>query len=378
MIRSLVRHIDPWLVLATLPIVGAGLITMYSFGGDNSFFLRQLTWWGISLIVMFVVSFFDIRIFKRTDVVVGLFIFASVLLAILFGFGHISKGAQSWFSFGGVSFQPADLMKLVVVLVLAKYFSRRHVEIANMKHVLISGVYAFIPFILVLLQPDFGSAMIIFLIWVGMALVAGIKKRHLAMIGGVVLIAFTIGWFFLFKPYQKERLITFVNPLHDIRGASYNVFQSTIAVGSGQILGKGVGYGTQSRLQFLPEYQTDFIFAAFAEEWGFIGSIILLLLFAFLLGRIIVMSMVGASNFEMLFGAGIAIYFIAHIIINVGMNIGVAPVTGIPLPFMSYGGSHLLVEYSALGIIMAMYRYSRTAHRDDMKNEFVGYEHYVA
>jgi rod shape determining protein RodA len=252
------------------------------------------------------------------------------------------------------------------------------VEIANMKHVLISGVYAFIPFILVLLQPDFGSAMIIFLIWVGMALVAGIKKRHLAMIGGVVLIAFTIGWFFLFKPYQKERLITFVNPLHDIRGASYNVFQSTIAVGSGQILGKGVGYGTQSRLQFLPEYQTDFIFAAFAEEWGFIGSIILLLLFAFLIGRIIVMSMVGASNFEMLFGAGIAIYFIAHIIINVGMNIGVAPVTGIPLPFMSYGGSHLLVEYSALGIIMAMYRYSRTAHRDDMKNEFVGYEHYVA
>jgi rod shape determining protein RodA len=378
MIRSFVRHIDPWLVLITLPIVGAGLITMFSFGGDNSFFTRQLTWWGISLIFMLVISFFDIRVFKRTDVVVGLFILASVLLSILLVFGHVSKGAQSWFSFGGISFQPADLMKLVVVLILAKYFSRRHVEIANMKHIFISGVYAFIPFILVLLQPDFGSAMIIFIIWLGMALVAGIKKRHLLMIGGAVLVAFTIGWFFLFKPYQKERLITFINPLHDIRGASYNVYQSTIAVGSGQILGKGVGYGTQSRLQFLPEYQTDFIFAAFAEEWGFIGALLLLLLFTLLIGRILVMSMVGASNFEMLFGAGIAIYFIAHILINVGMNIGVAPVTGIPLPFMSYGGSHLLVEYSALGIIMAMYRYARTAHRDDMKNEFVGYEHYVA
>ena len=245
----------------------------YSVGGDNSFFTRQLTWWGISLIFRLVISFFDIRVFKRTDVVVGLFILASVLLSILLVFGHVSKGAQSWFSFGGISFQPADLMKLVVVLILAKYFSRRHVEIANMKHIFISGVYAFIPFILVLLQPDFGSAMIIFIIWLGMALVAGIKKRHLLMIGGAVLVAFTIGWFFLFKPYQKERLITFINPLHDIRGASYNVYQSTIAVGSGQILGKGVGYGTQSRLQFLPEYQTDFIFAAFAEEWGFIGTL---------------------------------------------------------------------------------------------------------
>ena len=304
MIRSFVRHIDPWLVLATLPIVGAGLIMMYSFGGDNGFFLKQLTWWGVSLMVILVISFFDIRIFKRTDVVVGLFIIASILLGVLLVFGHISKGAQSWFAFGGISFQPADLMKLVVVLVLAKYFSRRHVEIANMKHIFISGVYAFIPFILVLLQPDFGSAMIIFMIWLGMALVAGIKKRHLAMIGGLCLVAFTIGWFFLFKPYQKERLITFINPLHDIRGASYNVFQSTIAVGSGQILGKGVGYGTQSRLQFLPEYQTDFIFAAFAEEWGFIGALLLLLLFTLLIGRILVMSMVGASNFEMLFGLG--------------------------------------------------------------------------
>ncbi len=330
-------------------------------------------WVGVSLIVFFVISQFDVRILKRTDVLVGLFGFFSLLLVALFVIGHTAKGAQSWFSFGGFSMEPADFMKIIVILILAKYFSRRHVEIAHPKYIFISGVYALIPFVLVFLQPDFGSAIIIFLIWLGMALVSGISKRHLLLLGAAGLIAFGILWMFMFKPYQKARIMNFIHPFADIRGSGYNAYQATIAVGSGQMFGKGVGFGTQSRLQFLPEYETDFIFAAFAEEWGFVGSVILLLFYALLLLRILNSALYGGSNFEILFGAGVAVFLMSHIIINVGMNLNIMPVTGITLPFMSYGGSHLVTEFAALGILSSMRKYKRHAHPDDMHNEFVGY-----
>lgn len=160
--------------------------------------------------------------------------------------------------------------------------------------------------------------------------------------------------------------------MRDIKGSGYNAFQSQIAVGSGQFLGKGVGFGTQSRLKFLPEYETDFIFAAFAEEWGFVGVIILLICFSIILWRILAISYLGATNFEVLFGMGLVIFFVTHIIVNLGMNIGLLPVTGITVPFMSYGGSHLLTEFIGLGILMSTKKYARAAHRDDMKNEFLG------
>jgi len=362
-----------WLLFAfVMPIVAFGLVTMQSFIGESQFFERQSIFLGISLIAFFILSFTDFRFLKRTGVIVGIYSFFTVLLIALFITGHIAKGAQSWFSFGEFSFQPADFMKLVLIIVLAKYFSRRHVEIAHFKHIFISGIYMAIPFILVLLQPDFGSAMIIFLIWFGMALVSGISKKHLIAVFLVGVTIFSGLWFFGFKDYQKARIVNFIHPLVDVQGSGYNAYQSTIAVGSGELLGKGIGYGTQSRLKFLPEYETDFIFAAFAEEWGFIGALLLLVLFGLLIWRVLANAYVGATNFEMLFGMGVAIFFMSHIIINVGMNIGILPVTGITLPFMSYGGSHLLVEFIALGILMGMRRYSRATHRDKMKNEFLG------
>ena len=158
---------------------------------------------------------------------------------------------------------------------MAKYFSRRHIEIANLRHILISGFYAFVLFLLVFLQPDFGSAIIIFIIWLSMVLFSGISKKHLLAVFLIGILAFGSLWFFVFKDYQKTRIISFLNPLTDISGAGYNAYQSMIAVGSGQILGKGVGLGSQSKLQFLPEYETDFIFAAFSEEWGFVGVLII-------------------------------------------------------------------------------------------------------
>jgi len=365
-----------WLLFAFIvPIILAGLVTMKSFSSlENAgdFFSKQIIWVFISLAVFFIFSFIDFRFLKRTDILMFLFLLLSSVLLILVILGKVSYGAKSWFDFGFFSFQPVDIMKLVLVLVLAKYFSRRHVEIRDVKHIFISGFYALIPLILVLLQPDFGSAMIVLFIWLGMVFVSGISKLHLFLVLASGVLIFASLWFFVFAPYQKARIYNFINPLSDIHKTGYNVFQSTIAVGSGQIVGKGLGFGTQSRLKFLPVPQSDFVFAAFAEEWGFVGSFLILLLYSLVIWRILYTASLGASNFEILFGMGIAIWFMGHIIINIGMNLGLLPVTGIPLPFMSYGGSHLLIEFAGLGILMSMRKYGRPAHRDDMKNEFLG------
>ena len=363
------------LVFFILPITLAGLFTMKSFAsleGATDFFNKQLTWILISFVIFFFFSFIDFGFLKRTNVLISIFLFFSLALLLLLIFGDASRGSKSWFDFGFFSFQPADTMKLILVLILAKYFSRRHVEIKNVKHIFISIFYALFPMILVLFQPDFGSAMVLLFIWFGMVLVSGISKVHLFLVLFSGAIIFIFLWMFVFAPYQKARIFNFINPLADIHDSGYNAFQSTIAVGSGQILGKGIGFGTQSRLKFLPEPQSDFIFAAFSEEWGFVGSLTLLLLYFLIIWRVLVSAFYGASNFEMLFGMGIAIFLMSHILINVGMNLGLLPVTGIPLPFMSYGGSHLLTEFASLGILMSMRRYGRSVHRDDTKHEFLG------
>ena len=370
--KSRFLDIDWLLVVFLIPVLLAGLVTMKSFTEETPYFSHQLVWIGISFSVFFILSYIDFRFLKRTGILVALFGIFSALLFLLFVVGHTSNGAVSWFSFGGFSFQPSDLMKLVVILMLAKYFSRRHVEIDNFKHIFISGLYAFIPFLLVFLQPDFGSAMIILFIWIGMTVVSGISRKPFIIIIGIGAMALIFLWLFVFQTYQKDRIINFVQPLSNIHGSGYNVYQSTIAVGSGQVVGKGVGFGTQSRLKFLPEYQTDFIFAAFVEEWGFVGAMLLFLLLGLIIWRILHIALLGATNFEILYGVGLAIYFMSHFIINIGMNIGIMPVTGITLPFMSYGGSHLLTEFIGLGILMGMNRYRRVAHRDDMRNEFLG------
>lgn len=366
------KAIDWWLFGATLPIVAAGIATMYSFTGDNSFATHQLIWLCVAIVVFFGASFIDTRLLRSTWASFTLFIVSVGLLGALTIIGKVSHGAESWFSFGYFAFQPSDLAKIALIIILAKYFSRRHIEIAHIRHILVSGAYAFIFFILVLLHPDLGSAMILFLIWLGMVMVSGISKKHLLAMIGVGLVVFILLWNFGFQEYQKNRIRNFIDPLSDIHGAGYNAYQSTIAVGSGQIWGKGLGYGTQSRLKFLPEYQTDFIFAAFAEEWGFVGVVILFGLFGIIVWRLVINALRGASNFEILFNAGAAVYFIVHLLINVGMNIHLLPVTGTPLPFMSYGGTHLTSEFLLLGLVMAMRRYARPMHRDVVSNEFIG------
>ncbi len=371
-IFSKIPSVDWVLLGAIIPIILAGLVTMNSFSGSNIFFDRQVVWVGISLIVFFFFSTIDFKFLRKTGTVFAAYVAITVTLISLFVLATATKGAQGWFNFGFFAVQPSEFAKLVLILLLAKYFSRRHIEIRNFKHILVSGAYAGVMFVLVALQPDFGSALIIFSIWFGMVLVSGISKKHLLVVFTLVALVVGFLWNFVFYEYQKQRIMTFIHPMQDIRGAGYNAYQSTITVGSGQILGKGLGYGTQSRLKFLPEYQTDFIFAAYAEEWGFVGVLILLFLYAVVLWRILATAMNGATNFEILFGAGVTIMFVAHLIVHIGMNIGVMPVTGITIPFMSYGGSHMLVTFMALGILMSMRRYSSSVHKDLMKNEFLG------
>ena len=370
--NKLSSNIDWVMFFSTIPLLGAGLLVMNSFTGDSHFFERQLIWIGVSIILFFVLSFFDFRFLKSSKITIILFGISCAFLLSLFVLGKVSHGALSWFRLGSLSFQPADPSKLVLIILLAKYFSKRHMEIANIKHIFISGFYAFVLFGLILVQPDFGSAIIIFLIWFGMILVSGISKKHLLAIFLSGVIAFCLLWFFGFKEYQKERILNFIHPLTDIHNTGYNSYQSAIAVGSGELLGKGVGYGTQSRLKFLPEYQTDFIFAAFAEEWGFIGVIFLFSLYGIIIWRVITISLTGSSNFEMLYGAGVAVFLISHFFINIGMNMQLLPVTGQTLPFLSYGGTHLLTEFAGLGILMGMRKYRRTVHRDNVSDEFIG------
>ena len=367
--------IDWWLALPALCITLAGVVTMTAFAGDTGFAVRQLVFTLIGLVAALGISFFDMRILKESSwFVLSVYGFGILLLIGLFFFGQTLNGATSWYSLGPISFQPVDIMKIILILILAKYFSRRHVEIARFKHVLITGFYFAVPFGLVVLQPDFGSAMIILAIWVGMLIASGLTRRHIMLFVALAAIGGGLLWGFVFQDYQKARIMSFLHPQADILGAGYNSYQSMITVGSGQWIGKGVGYGTQSRLQFLPEHETDFIFASFAEEWGFIGSLVLLGLFMTMLIRIIMRARYASSNFSRFILIGGVMYLGSHIFLNIGMNIGLLPVTGVTLPFMSYGGSHLLVEWLFLGMVFSIERYdTRRSHPDDTRYEFEGF-----
>ncbi len=366
LMRSLFAGFDPILFGAALCLSLFGIATMYSHVGDNHFFNQQLVWLGVALFIFAIVLIPDYRFLRNTNTAFYAYIVVLVLLILTPIFAEEVMGARQRFDLGLFSVQVSDPAKLVLIAVLAKYFAKRHELIGDFRHIIISGLYTFVFFGLVFIQPDFGTAAILFMIWFGMVLVAGIRLRHLLIVFFIGLTAFAGLWEFAFKPYQKERIMTFLNPLADIQGAGYNAYQSTVAVGSGELFGKGIGYGTQSKLLFLPEYETDFIFAAFAEEWGMLGVLILFTLFAVVFGRLLYHAINGATNFEKLFTIGVTIYLFAHFFIHVGINIGLLPVTGTTIPFLSFGGSHLVTGFTALGVVLAMRRYTgRSAKNED-------------
>lgn len=342
-------------------ISGFSLVALYHLGLGNNFFYfkKQLLYVAIGFFLMAGASFTDYQIFRNYSLFLLAIYGLSVLLLIGVLFvGESIRGTVGWYNFGGFNFAPVELAKLAIVLLLAKYFSLRHVEMYRLRHIIASGIYVGIPTLLVLFQPDLGSAIILVAVWAGMIIISGIKLRHLVVLLLIAAILCGIMWVGFFKEYQKNRILTFLSPQKDPLGSSYNLRQSIIAIGSGGIWGKGIGKGTQSSLGFLPEGHTDFIFAVIAEQVGFAGVLFLIILFMLLIYRILKTGWLANNNFSRLFSVGFSIVLFFQIGINIGMNMGLLPVVGIPLPFLSYGGSATIINFLGLGILQSIRAYN--------------------
>ncbi|OWK27109.1 MAG: hypothetical protein US76_00600 [Parcubacteria group bacterium GW2011_GWA2_38_13b] len=353
------RKFDWLLFSAVILLFAIGLFTVYSVDTSLDFFKKQLIWGGIGIIMFFLTGFIDYRIFKNHSfTVIFLYIVIVILLIFLLLVNFKIRGAASWFRIVNFNFQPAEFAKLILVFLLAKYFSVRHIEMYKIKHIIISGIYVGIPGFLIFAQPDFGMATVLFILWFGIIMITGIKPYHFGIISGSGAIAAAIGWFFVLKDYQKARILFYLKPDIDPLGHGYNLIQSLASIGSAGFWGKGLGHGSQARFGFLPEAHTDFIFASFVEEWGGLGAIFLVLLLIFILYRMIKIFLSSSNNFARLCVTGICLIMFSQIIINVGMNIGFFPITGLTFPFLSYGGSSLLASFMAMGFLENIKVYS--------------------
>jgi len=353
MLRNL-KQLDWILIVSVIFLILIGLSSIYSSSvGRHDFlnFKKQLIFVAVGILLMFFFSFFDWRIFRENSYLVLILYLSSLLtLAGLFFFAPEIRGVKGWYKLGPLSFDPIEFTKIILIILLAKYFSLRHIEMYRVRHILLSGLYVLLPAALIFFQPNLGSVLILVLLWVGVLIISGIKLRHflvLLLCGFLILI---LSWSFLMKDYQKVRILNFFTPA-DPLGLSWSQNQAKIAIGSGGIAGQGFESGSQTQYGFLPEPQTDFIFAAIAEEGGLIGIFILMLFFTVLIWRIFKIALTSQSNFPRLFATGFGIMLICEVFIHIGMNLGLLPIIGIPLPLVSYGGSGLIATLVGLGIL---------------------------
>ncbi|OGM98623.1 MAG: hypothetical protein A3C71_02935 [Candidatus Yanofskybacteria bacterium RIFCSPHIGHO2_02_FULL_43_15c] len=356
-ISNYFKEIDLPLFAAIAAISLFSILNMYGIEGFGSFFTKQVIFVTVGLGVMVLLSFFNYRYLKNYSFPVLLLYFISVFLLLLTFYSRSVRGVNAWIVLGQFTFEPAELAKLMLIVLMAKYFSQRHVHVNQLKHILISGIYFGIPVLIILVQPDLGSAIIFSLIWISILVAVGINKKHLFLLAVLAVMISYGSWMFVLRPYQKDRLLTFVNPGNDPRGSGYNLIQSKIAIGSGYWFGNGLGKGSQSTLGFLPESHNDFVFAATAEQFGFVGVGLVMSAILFIIYRILAIGRGVISNFGKIFSVGITIFIFNHAIISASVNIGLMPVTGIPFPFLSYGGSYLISIMSGLGILQSIKRY---------------------
>ncbi|MDD3032617.1 MAG: FtsW/RodA/SpoVE family cell cycle protein [Candidatus Pacebacteria bacterium] len=348
------KKIDWIIVFAILGLATFGIISIHSsslISQNFTDFYKQIGFLGLSLIVMIFVSFIDYRKIRENTFLIVLLYLVSVFLLVGVLFVPAIRDTATWYKIGPFSFDPIEPMKIALILILAKFFSKRHREIYNLKNVIISLIYIVIPCVLVFLQPNFGPIVIFLCIWFGVLLVSGIRKKHLAILFMTFGILFAFSFAFIMEDYQKDRIINFISSENDELGDDWNKNQSQIAIGSGGFLGKGIGNGSQAQYGFLPEPKTDFIFAAIGEETGFVGLSIISLLYILFFYRVLKVSINSRSNFARLFLAGWSISIFAQMLINMSMNLGLLPVVGLPLPFVSYGGSNLLFNFICLGVM---------------------------
>lgn len=349
MIPAIVRKVDYFLFFSMFLLLSLGLMGILST--NRQAFDRQLIFALSGLALYAASSIIDYRLLRRMSW--GLFGGVLILLMLVFLAGVVSRGAVRWLEVSTAQFQPSEFAKVALVLVLAVLFEKNIGPRFSLKIFLLSLVLTGIPAVLVFLQPDLGTSLILLAIWLGILVSAGVNRLYLVtmILGGLLILVPLYG---LLADYQKQRIVNFINPGGDPLGGGYHVLQSQIAIGSGQLWGRGFGRGTQSHLKFLPEYHTDFIFASLAEEWGFVGSAILLILVFILLWRILQSARYSSDDFGSLLAAGVFTFLTAQFFTNVGMNLGLLPVTGIPLPLISYGGSSLWVTMISLGLVQSV------------------------
>ena len=351
---------DRVILLSFILLNTTGLLTLWGIGDAvRPFFFRQLWFVLIGLVVMALAAHFDYRIFKNySRATLLVYLAALVLLAVTLFSGSV-RGISAWISIGSLRLEPSEFAKLAVVILLAKYFSIKHVEIYRVHHLIASGFYVGLPALLILMQPDLGSAIVLGAIWLAMLLAAGIKRKHLLVMLILGLVMAVAAWFYLLAPYQKGRISSFVNPYLDPKGEGYSIIQAKVALGSGGWWGNGLGQGTQARFGFLPEAHTDFAVAALGEQFGWAGLVATLGILFVMLRRIGQIGFRMGNNFAKLFAIGLMTFIFCHILINAGMNLGVMPITGIPFPFISYGGSFMLALTLGLGLIQSIGRTAR-------------------
>lgn len=358
--------VNGWLVAPLVFLLLVSLTIIYSIGinqvsPDTGVFYKQLIFAAAGLGLVLALPYANYRLWSSYYKI--LYIGCLVLLISLLFIGTTVRGTTGWLSLGPFSFQPVELAKVGLIIFLARYFSDHGRLFFLWRHIVVSGIAAAVYIGLVLLQPDLGSAIVLSAIWFCMLLAAGIPRNKMfILIGGVVLMA-VIAWLFVLAPYQKNRIVSFLNPQADPRGVGYNVRQSIIAIGSGQFLGRGFALGSQSQLRFLPEPETDFIFAVIAEEFGLIGVMLVFGGIFTLLYRLLKVARQTYDNFAAYLCFGTAALIVVQSFINIGMNLGIAPVTGIPLPFLSAGGSSLLTACLLIGIVASIVADNRSLSR---------------
>ncbi len=346
------------MAICTVLLISIGLLSLYSSSVGKADFLnfkKQLVFAVLGVVLMFLVSRIDWRILRNEPyLIMALYIIGCLGLVGLFFFAPEIRAVKGWYRVGPVSIDPIEFTKIVLALLLAKYFSVRHVEVYRIRHIFYSGLYILVPSVLLFFQPNLGQVLILFALWLMILLVSGIRIRSFLLIILVLLLILASGWSFLLKDYQKERILSFVTPQFEPLGAGWSRSQARIAIGSGGILGQGFLHGSQAQYGFLPEAQTDFIFSAIAEEFGFLGVSVIFGLLIVLIWRMIKIAIVSQTNFPRLFTSGLVILMFSQIFIHIGMNLGIMPIIGIPLPLISYGGNNLVLTCIGLGIVQSI------------------------
>jgi len=353
-IKLYLKKID-WIILfSVIFLIAFGLIEIYSISLgqgelDSLNFQKQLMFSLIGIVLLFIFTFVDAYFLKslsRYWYILSILLLISVLI-----FGQEIRDTKGWFYVFGFGIQPVELIKVSLIIILASYFSNLASKIKTFRHFFISGFLTLIFFLLVIAQPDFGSAMMLFAIWLIMMLAAGFSKKYFISLFLIGAILSSMAWVFFFKDYQKDRILTFLDPSESSLESGYNVNQAMIAIGSGGLTGKGVGFGSQSQLKFLPEAQNDFIFSVIAEELGFLGVSLLLLFYAIFFFRALIILPKIKDDFGVYLIIGALGLIFIQMFINIGMNIGIVPIVGLSLPFVSYGGSALLSLMVLVGIM---------------------------